>query len=418
MIKGKLRIAFDELLREKNSGGNILLEAIALLLIGVIIFFQALNNYNENEIDKILKYGVKGTGEVEINSFDSLEELQQFEEEIQNVNGIDRVGSYIIGSVSKEEFQGDFFDKMYELQKGHQDIFWEWDESELGAVVEAVTVTVGSENIFDLQVAKGYDFDECENLLDEYAEVIYLGNEIKELEIGTELYNTRNQKVLIAGYLEPDLRIVKDEMSDESVAYTELDYKLLRVKKDEFANRGTIIFGISKNSDMNEVKEELYQLAQDCHVDMMIKTYEGIFDGIASEKGVLIDFLERILFVVLVTVVILQICMQSVHIIENFKNYGILYANGFSASDQFFIFAIQSISKGIIALFLTLGGGYLLIDLFYTDMIYSVDVLYDVILKYVWWKVGICAAVIAIFSTIVSILVFSRKTPKELILEG
>lgn len=47
MFKHKLRIAFDELIRERNSGGNILLEAVSLLLIGVMLFIVDMNIYNE-----------------------------------------------------------------------------------------------------------------------------------------------------------------------------------------------------------------------------------------------------------------------------------------------------------------------------------------------------------------------------------
>lgn len=50
MFKHKLRIAFDELIRERNSGGNILLEAVSLLLIGVMLFIIDMNIYNEKRL--------------------------------------------------------------------------------------------------------------------------------------------------------------------------------------------------------------------------------------------------------------------------------------------------------------------------------------------------------------------------------
>jgi len=45
-------LAFDALLREKNSAANTLLEGIALIVIGVMIFIQSLTYYNYNESDK------------------------------------------------------------------------------------------------------------------------------------------------------------------------------------------------------------------------------------------------------------------------------------------------------------------------------------------------------------------------------
>lgn len=66
MFKHRLDIAFEELMREHNSGGNILLEAISLLLIGAIIFIYALNNYNKDYVDKRLKNGINKTGIIQI----------------------------------------------------------------------------------------------------------------------------------------------------------------------------------------------------------------------------------------------------------------------------------------------------------------------------------------------------------------
>lgn len=420
MMKGKLRIAFDELIREKNSGSNILLEGIGLLLIGVIIFFQALNNYNEIEINKILKYGVKYTGMAVANSYNTLEDLEKFKSEIKNIKGIQQIGFYGEGLFDRDDFKGNVFDEIYEIQKVHRDILWDRSEGEeqWGKVMESVNLIEGSEKLLNLEVSKGYEFDKCNSLLNDYDEVIYLGSKINKLKIGTVIYDRYNRKAIIGGYLEPDLRMVKDEISDGTAAYMDMNYKVLRVFKNEFPDWGDVVFGISSDSDMNKIKDEICLLAKTHNVDMTVKTYEGIFDNTAGRKSVLISLLERILFVVLLTVIIFQICIQSKHIIENFRNYGIMYANGFSTSDHFCIFIVQSIIKGIIAISLALGAGYLLIAAFYSDGIYSIDVLYEVIFNYVLWRVFLCAVVIAIFSAIVSITVFLGKTPKELIQES
>lgn len=117
---------------------------------------------------------------------------------------------------------------------------------------------------------------------------------------------------------------------------------------------------------------------------------------------------------------ILHVSMQSVHIIENFGNYGILYANGFSLTDHILIFLIQNFLKGVAAVFLTLGAGYQALDLFFSDSlsIYSFHVLYTVILKYVLWKVFLCAIAIMVLTTLVSSVLFCKKTPSVLLKEN
>lgn len=87
MFKHKLRIAFDELIRERNSGGNILLEAVSLLLIGVMLFIVDMNIYNEKMVSNILVSDLDNTGIISIeddNNYDryeTMEGLERFKKE-------------------------------------------------------------------------------------------------------------------------------------------------------------------------------------------------------------------------------------------------------------------------------------------------------------------------------------------------
>lgn len=45
-------------------------------------------------------------------------------------------------------------------------------------------------------------------------------------------------------------------------------------------------------------------------------------------------------------------------------------------------------------------------------------ILYNVVLKYILWKVALCAFAIAIFTAIIAIVLFKRKSPAVLIKES
>ena len=418
MPRGKLRLAFDEMLREKNSAVNVILECIALILIGIIIFIQSLNGYNRSEADKILKYGVERSGKIVINEVEENAMLEEFYKEFRNVEGIKAVGSVTDGNFGIEDYKDNVFQKIYDQQTGNKDVLFDFDEEWGGKVVETILMVQGSENIVNMKVSKGYSFDECKKLLQEYEQVIYLGNKLSGYEIGEVVCDEEGKRSIIGGYLEEGQRILKEEITNEPIPYIETDYKMLMLQRNEEKYWGDPIFSIDKKADMNEVKEKIVQLGKEYGIDVNVKTYSGIFEGIEKRNKTLTDFLGRIAFIIVITVVILQICMQTVHLIENFKNYGILYANGFSAGNHFFVFSVQSIIKGIIAFAMAIGVGYFIIDIFYTDMVYSLDVMYDVFWNYVSWKVGICALIIAILTSVITIFMFTRKTPKELIQEG
>lgn len=419
MPRGRLRLAFDEMLREKNSTINIILEGVALVLIGIIVFIQSLNSYNRNESDEILKYGVEKSGKIIIHTNGiSFDIFSEFIKDLNRIEGIKAVGNIVDGNFTVENYQDNVFEQVYEQQKDNQEIFFDVDEEFDAKIIETILMVQGSEDVVDLEISEGYEFDECDNLLKEYEQVIYLGSKLSGYEVGQIVYNERGEKSIIGGYLSENNRILREEITNETIAYLKTDYKLLLVHSDEKQNWGDPIFSIEKKSDMYEVRKNIVRLGKEYGIDVNVKTYTGIFEGIEKRNKTITDFLGRIAFIVIITVVILQICMQTVHLIENFKNYGILYANGFSAGNHFVMFLMQSLIKGIISFAMAIGVGYFVIDVFYTDMVYSLDVMYDIFWNYVSWKVGICALIIAILTSAITIFIFTRKTPKELIQEG
>ena len=171
---------------------------------------------------------------------------------------------------------------------------------------------------------------------------------------------------------------------------------------------------------INDLKNEMSILGRKMNYTLAVKNFKIIFDTIGFKNKTFVNYIKQILYIIMITVIVLQVSMQVVHLLENFGNYGILYANGFSAGDHYFIFLIQNILKGIIAFFIALGAGYLILEFMYTDIVsrYTMRILYNVVLKYILWKVALCAFTIAIFTAIIAIVLFKRKSPAVLIKES
>lgn len=415
MIRRNIKLAFDALLREKNYASNILLEGIALVVIGVMIYIQSLTYYNYNEADKILKYGVKHSGKIDIEligeSADYEADYEALVEDIKNIQGIEAMGYVTEGGADFELYEEDFVNNIYEQQKNEEDIM---DEEMYGKYIDTALMDYGSEDVINIEVDKGYSFDECGELLEEYEEIIYLGSKLSGYEVGDVVHNVRGEMCLIGGYLKSNQRILVDEITGETLSYIEIDDRPLILEKGDTLG----IFAVNSSEDMEEIREELKLLEEKYDANVTLKTYEGIYEAIWKSNKPMMDFFGRMAVLVIVTVLILQICMQTVNLLENFRNYGILYANGFSTRDHMFVFAVQNAIKGLIGMVLAIGGGYILIDLFYTDMVYSFEILYEVFWEYTVWKMGICAVLIAIITTLITIFMFKKKSPKELIQES
>lgn len=436
MFKHRLRIAFEELMRERNSGGNILLEAISLLLIGAIIFIYALNNYNRDNVDNMLKNGIKQTGIIQVqsdnNTYPSEDKYLEYSgiahlnfiNELSKENCIEAVVGYSWGSLDAGDFvdsEGNHvLDKSFSMSQNAGEIYISVDGKEMKCID---TLYVGEDyrKIFNINVSTEFSESKYDDYLEKYDGIIYMGNCLEKMAEGTVIKDSYGNTYVVGGNIKKGTKMPKiDNVSSEIIAYEEMDYRILLLQKTEllFSRTDSLCFGIKKGYSLNDVRNVVSEKAQKINYSIQVKNFDGIFKNKASQNKTFIKFIEQIMIIVLITVIILQVSMQSVHIIENFGNYGILYANGFSTKDLFCIFIIQNILKGCISLFITLGVGYFLLEILYGETIFSLYILYKIVITYVLWKVILCGLSIAVFATVVSILIFSRKQPAVLIREN
>ena len=443
-MKYQIRIAFEELIRERNSGGNILLETISLLLVGIILFIGAINDYNQIVVQSALKGNLKNTGIVTITDnnqyklYDteegyhefantSLHKYSLFMYELNNSSCIENPLSChwqeLDITACTDDKGNDVLTKSFERSKSRDDDYSVFSETEIGSHIHTLYVGKNYQKLLNLHVVTNYSASEQEKMLSECNGIVYMGNALEHLKEGTIIETVYGEKYIVGGTIQKSAKVPKlDDISSQTTAYEEMDYKIMIVEGIPSVSNisENIYFHIKEGYSIKDVRTEIDRIGQEIHYGTSVKNYQGIFDNITSKNKTFIRFIKQILWVILIAVVILHVSMQSVHIIENFGNYGILYANGFSLTDHILIFLIQNFLKGVAAVFLTLGAGYLALDLFFSDSlsIYSFHVLYTVILKYVLWKVFLCAIAIMVLTTLVSSVLFCKKTPSVLLKEN
>lgn len=436
MFKHRLDIAFEELMREHNSGGNILLEAISLLLIGAIIFIYALNNYNKDYVDKMLKNGINKTGIIQIQSDNNIYPSEDkyleysnmahsnFIKDLSKEDCIEDITGYSWGNLDAgdcTDSSGNYvLDTSFNMSKNSGEVYISVDGKEMKCI-DTLYAGEDFEKLFNVNVSPELSEIKREKYLEKYDGIIYMGNSLEKIEEGTVIKDSYGNTYIIGGSIKKGTKMPKAEnVSSEVIAYEDMDYRILLVQKTDilFNRTDSLCFGIKTGYSLNDVRKVVSENAQKLNYGIIVKDFGGIFKNKAAQNKTFIDFIKQIMIVVLITVIILQVSMQSVHIIENFGNYGILYANGFSMKDFFYIFAIQNILKGCISVFITLGAGYFLLEILYAETMSSLYVLYKIVITFVLWKVILCAMAIAILSMVVSLLIFSRKQPAVIIREN
>lgn len=440
MLKYKLRIAFDELIRERNSGGNILLEAVSLLLIGVMFFIIDISNYNENNVDNVLVTGLDNTGiiSIEDNDYDIYETKEEYEQiknkhmqsfcsflsKLNGCKGIETAIEYQWSDIDVDLYMDSsgnkIFDESFNISKQTDDAYRLFTEEEIGRTIGTLFVGRDYNKLFKIDVITDYTEDEINEIYSKYSGIIYMGDALEHIERGTVLEDEFGETYIVGGTIKNGEKMPKvDNVSSQTMAYEIMDYKILIIRNTvEVPEK--ICFGVRDGYSINGVKNEVLSLCRKMNYTMKINNFKSIFDTIDLKNKTILDYIKQIVYIVIITVIILQISMQVVHLLENFGNYGILYANGFSTGDHYFIFMVQNLFKGIIAFFISMGAGYIILESVYADIvsIYTMKILYNVVLEYVLWKVALCTFVIALFTSIITILLFKRKSPAILIKES
>ncbi len=441
MFKHKLRIAFDELIRERNSGGNILLEAVSLLLIGVMLFIVDMNIYNEKTVSNILVSDLDNTGIISIeddNNYDKYETMEGYERfkkeymqrfniflnELNNYKGIDAAIEYQWSDMSIDLYTdtngNKVFTQSFNIAEQTYESYTMFTEDEIGRNISTLCVGRDYNKLFKIDVITDYTEDEENEIFSKYTGIIYMGDALEHIEPGTVITSEFGETYIVGGTIKKGDKMPKiEDVSGQATAYEIMDYKILIVR-NMIEVPEKICFKLKDGYSMNDLKNEMSILGRKMNYTLAAKNFKVIFDTIGFKNKTFVNYIKQILYIIMITVIVLQVSMQVVHLLENFGNYGILYANGFSAGDHYFIFLIQNILKGIIAFFIALGAGYLILEFMYTDIVskYTMRILYNVVLKYILWKVALCAFAITIFTAIIAIVLFKRKSPAILIKES
>ena len=116
----------------------------------------------------------------------------------------------------------------------------------------------------------------------------------------------------------------------------------------------------------------------------------------------------------MISVVFIQICVQSSNIIRNARKYGIMYANGITKEDLRRIICAENVIKLIVAMFLTVAA--FAVFIWYMDMgnVYNYNIVLSV-KKFVAVKLILITLGVSAIGTAVPLLVLENMKPIELI---
>jgi ABC-type antimicrobial peptide transport system permease subunit len=126
-------------------------------------------------------------------------------------------------------------------------------------------------------------------------------------------------------------------------------------------------------------------------------------------------YLIQILLVVGMTTCMVITCFQTMTIIMQKSDYGIMYANGFSNTDLIVIVFMENVIKMVLALLILFPIMLLLSRSVFTSSYQDRYTIYTILFNNIGWKLILIGMGMTILSSIIPVATIKKYTPVELI---
>lgn len=414
-IQTMCKFALDSIAKSyKKFLISVLLCVCSFVLIGVVGYAFDVTQYGRKSIESLLADGIERTGIIQINQ-DASESaaIMHFSEQAYRSKEIKAIGDFGYGG------NGSRLKQLLKIQNTYGNPHQGYGEDQL----ECLYIQYNLIGAFRFDLLEGVKPEELSFGKNEIA--LYLGNHFKEVPIGTK-YEIKDESgqirytYKVAGVLKKGAKWLEEEnlYQAETLKVSNLvplDNLVVMVMNDDY---GTYHWAYSLEDGFSfaQGEEKLRELAKECGIEISLGTVSGTMKEVQSNNKTIINYvLELFIMVCLVTFVVL-VCIQLVNILNDLKEYGILYANGMSVKELMNILFLENVIKVLLSFLLSLAICYMLLQKCFP--VYSEYVLVqaqDIFLKMTSWKMALVAIVLMVSSSIIPMRTLSKMQPVEMI---
>lgn len=337
-----LMLAFDTIvLHFRKFLFSVVLIFICLLLILFAIMAYHGQNLTYESCDNIVTKGVKKTGIIQITEENfHTNEITEFLNTLSKQEEI-----YTIGDCSEYCLQNAVFSELEEIQRKNK----RETEEEEGLRVQYINVNTAS--MCELYISEGTPIKDL-SFQKENVMYLYLGSAYTNIPIGTT-YQLGDFTYIVAGILQKGQKWIKSDLINDfsgDVGDSALDctYEVLG-----FHNQGLYCdyFWVTA-SDENTIEEAFSvvdKMAKKWEIGVRYASLQEVYEQGQSDTILLLEYLSRIIGIVLITSILMLVSLQVVFILTNLKEYGILYAVGFGKKEIFFSILWRNIISALLA---------------------------------------------------------------------
>ena len=408
-----LRFAFDMIVSNlKKYILSVLLMSISLLLIMFSLLIYKGEQYSYISCNDALNKGIDGTAVLRLdeNSFIYNQEVKTFLKE-----AFERKEIYCIGSMVDYGCTYESLNELYEIQRGHVQ---DYEIALQDDLIEIKMINSYAMPLCNLKLKEGIPIEELEFKDSEKIEYLYLGAAYEDIAVGTAFTEKDGKKFVVAGVIEENQRWILSSLVDtytsEILDYTiDCNYEIFLVTNQEVFSSGLWI-----SAEDGYTIEQAIDAAKEVGKKYDIKfSYDTLMDKVnrvSQDTALLLSYLTKLLGIVMVASLLMIITTQIVTMLESSKNYGVMYAVGFSRREVNRMLLWKHIITAITSLVITIPLCMFVAQYRFAndDMNYMIK---TVLSTYVFPAAIIVAIVIVIIMHIVTCAILKRLTPVKLI---
>lgn len=408
-----LRFAFDMIVSNlKKYILSVLLMSISLLLIMFSLLIYKGEQYSYISCNDALNKGIDGTAVLRLdeNSFIYNQEVKTFLKE-----AFERKEIYCIGSMVDYGCTYESLNELYEIQRGHVQ---DYEIALQDDLIEIKMINSYAMPLCNLKLKEGIPIEELEFKDSEKIEYLYLGAAYEDIAVGTAFTEKDGKKFVVAGVIEENQRWILSSLVDtytsEILDYTiDCNYEIFLVTNQDVFSSGLWIC-----AEDGYTIEQAIDAAKEVGKKYDIKfSYDTLMDKVnrvSQDTALLLSYLTKLLGIVMVASLLMIITTQIVTMLESSKNYGVMYAVGFSRREVNRMLLWKHIITAITSLVITIPLCMFVAQYRFAndDMNYMIK---TVLSTYVFPAAIIVAIVIVIIMHIVTCAILKRLTPVKLI---
>ncbi len=395
--------------------GTVILCGISLALIIISGFSYILTQYGKIQCEKGFTKGIDNTGMFIVDTT-SGDNWYQFEddllEEVRNQDYIYAIGNYS-GYASGDEW----CEELREIQLKSR-------KTEDGMLKYMVAYN-GTFRLYNLSFEEGeYEYAE----LDDNHTNLYLGYDFKDIPIGTTYeFKDSNGKTrmtyTVKGIFEQGETIIDHEALYEESTMLETNYVLYTDSmvfcEESYSPINWYSYSIEDSTSIIEVEKNIQGIADKYGIKIIFGNCSAIISSRENENLLIIKTTLKMAIFISITTFIVLLCVQLADIMDNMKDYGILYGNGANTKDLMKILLFENIRKTLVAyvivvilfmIILKCGG-----ESFTIQYGINMNVVNNIMYGYTIWVALASAILMAIVSSIVPICIIRKLEPTKLI---